>query len=657
MVLLRILILIAFFLFDFFTAQSQQTSRDSLLHLLHTSKANKEKVLLYLQYGEAFQSSNPDSAAFYYQQAKTLADRLNDKKGLSKYFSHQINLYNQKAEFDEGLAAAQQDVSIAEQLKDPEILIEGYNDVANEYEYLGDYQPASEYYLKSLQLASSRGDEGMESKIYDNLASVFISLKDYSVADTYCHNAFNLASKLHDTVTMGNCLINMGVTEIHEKKYKEALLHFAQAEEIGYKIPDISLVADALSDEGLVYYTIHDLKTAEKKYQHELMITKKYSLPFEKLYALFELAVVAKDRKSFGTAEEYAARAISIGEHLNTADELMEMYDTMSVIKERMGKPAEALLYKNKYVALNDSMMNAQIQTNIHHLNIQYHSAQKDKKIAEQILSIEKNKAAIERKNMWIFIFLGGIIALTTILILSVRSYRHKQNLHRQSLLTLQKQHEVNTLKEKMHAREEERDRIGREMHDDIGSALTTILYLSHDLKEKSKDDENKIADKIASAATGVVDKMNEIIWSMNHQYDTLDDLIVYTRQHAVEFLQNHCLKYHFNVPEHIPDVQITGEQRRNFYLVIKESLHNIVKHSGASIVDISFNLNGGLCSCIHDNGKGIETNDKRRFGNGLTNMRQRMESIGGTFQIENENGTIIKLYCPLEDEKKEKNV
>ena len=654
-VLFRIFILITFFVFNFFTAKSQQTSRDSLFRLLQTTPANKEKILLYLQLGESLQESNPDSAGVYFQYARSLANRINDKKGLSKYLSQQVNLFNQKAQFEDGLAAAQIDAAIGEQLKDPQILIQGYNDVANEYEYLGDYQPASEYYLKSLQLASSRNDEGMESKIYDNLASVFISLKDYSIADTYCHNAFNLASKLHDTVTMGNCLINMGVTEIHERKYKEALSHFQQSEKIGYNIPDMSLVADALSDEGLVYYTTHDLEPAEKKYRQELMITEKYNLPFEKLYALFELAVVAKDKKDFSVAEDYAAQAISIGEHLNTADELMEMYDTMSVIKEKMGKPSEALFYKNKYVALNDSMMNGQVQTNIHHLNIQYHSAQKDKKIAEQNLSIEKNKAAIERKNMWIFIFLGGIIALITILILSVRGYRHKQNLHRQSLLTLQKQHEVNTLKEKMQAREEERSRIAREMHDDIGSALTTILYLSDDLKEKSKDDQNKIAEKIASTATGVVDKMNEIIWSMNRQYDTLDDLIVYTRQHAVEFLQNHRLQYHFNVPEYIPDLQITGEQRRNIYLVIKESLHNIVKHSGASTVDISFDLNAGLSACIHDNGKGVKTNGRRRFGNGLTNMIQRMESIGGTFEIENENGTKVKLYCPLNNEEEGK--
>lgn len=652
--LLRIFILIPFFLLNFLTAKSQQTSKDSLGQLLKTVKTGNEKVLLYLQLGQTFQSSNNDSARLYYEKARALANHLDDKKGLSKYISGQLNLLNQKSEFEEGLVLAQKDISIGQELKDPKILIAVYNDVANEYEYLSDYQPAAQYYLKSLKLATAMGNEEMESKVNNNLASVFICLKDYPTAYGYSSRAFEIANKLHDTVTMGNCLLNNGVSEIHQKKYKEALFDFEESEKAGYRIPDMSLVTDAMSDEGLIYYTLHDLGSAEKIFRRELIISEKNHLDYEKMYALFGLAVVAKDRNNFEAAEQYTSGAIGIGENLNTEEELMEMYDTMSVIKQKMRKPEEALLYKNKFVAISDSMMNAAIQTNIHNLNIQYRSAQKDKMIAQQNLSIEKNKAAIERKNMWLFIFLGGIIALLAILILSVRSYRHKQNLHRQSLLTLQKQHEVNTLKEKMQAREEERDRIGSEMHDDIGSALTTILYLSDGLKAKSKGGDTSIADKIATTATGVVDRMNEIIWSMNRQYDTLEELIVYTRQYAVEYLQNHCLEYHFEAPDFIPALPLSGEERRNIYLVIKESLHNIVKHSGASVVNISFELNGGLHACIHDNGKGVEPTSRHRFGNGLKNMQRRMESIGGSFEIKNDSGTTIKLYCPLGSSKNE---
>lgn len=637
---------ISFLQLDYCRLPADIQRQPFLFNKNHSRKSTKNYC--YLEYGKIFQALNPDSASLYYQKAKSLAIKFNDQKSLSKYISYQISLLNQTGKFEEGLALAQQDLAIAQKLNDPKILIAGYNDVANEYEYMADYQQASEYYIKSLKLATDKGDEEMQSKINDNLASVFLWLKDYPLAYKYSTKAFVIAQKRHDTVTMGNCLLNTGVAEIHKKKYQDALLHFSQSEKIGYQIPDMSLVADALSDEGLVYYTIHDLKTAGVKYQQELDVTKKYHLPYEELYALFELAVVEKDKKNLHLAENYTSRAIAIGEDLNTPAELMEMYDTMSVIKQKLGKPMEALLFKNKYVAINDSMMNAQIQTNIHHLNIQYHSAQKDKMIAEQNLNIERNKASLEKKNMWLFIFFGGIVALIVILILSIRSYRHKHNLHRQSMLTLQKQHEVNTLKEKMQAREEERDRIGREMHDDIGSALTTILYLSNDLKSKSSQADSTIPNKIAIAATGVVNTMNEIIWSMNRQYDTLEDLIAYTRHHAVQFLQNHSLKYHFDLPEFIPNVPISGEQRRNIYLVIKESLHNIVKHSEATEVTISFQFQGGIRSCIHDNGKGFKTPALHHFGNGLKNMQARIQSIGGTFEIENANGTTIHIFYPF---------
>ena len=144
----------------------------------------------------------------------------------------------------------------------------------------------------------------------------------------------------------------------------------------------MTLVADALSDEGLVYYDLHQLAASEKVYQKQEDIAEKYHLPYEQLYALFELAVVKKDRGDFATAEKYASRAIVIGEKLNTPDELTEMYDTMSVIKSKLGKFPEAMAYKNKFEAMKDSVMNADVQTNIQHLALQYRSAQKDKEIA-----------------------------------------------------------------------------------------------------------------------------------------------------------------------------------------------------------------------------------------------------------------------------------
>jgi signal transduction histidine kinase len=134
----------------------------------------------------------------------------------------------------------------------------------------------------------------------------------------------------------------------------------------------------------------------------------------------------------------------------------------------------------------------------------------------------------------------------------------------------------------------------------------------------------------------------------MNQQYDTLDDLLAYTRRHAAQFLENHGIGYDFRAPDPVPDIRLQGEQRRNIYLVVKESLHNIVKHAGATEVKIEFILDGGLTVTVHDNGKGIDLAELRRFGNGLRNMQQRMQSVGGNFEVSARDGTVVSLNCPL---------
>jgi len=597
--------------------------------------------------GKTVESNLPDSSVYYYEKASLLAFAIKNLRLLTVSMAQHIGLLNNEAKFEDALNLALRHIEMANEINDPSLKMKTCNEAANEYEYLGNYEPATEYYLKSLKFAASVNDKKMQRMLNNNLGSVFLALKDFITGYAYAYRAFQMSKEAGDSVTMANCLVNMGVAELNQQKYQQALQHLNEAEQVGYSIPDMTLVADALSDKGLVYLTKHDLNAAAASYEKQKSIADRYNLPYEKMYSLFQLAMVEKERGHFKNANAYASHAIAIGERVGTAGELMEMYDSMSVIRQKTGDFKSALYYKNKYVAMDDSLRNQQVETNVHQLNIQYRTAQKDKQIAEQKLSIVKSTSAIERKNMWIFVSMAGIIALTVILFVSLRSYHHRQKLHNQQLLTLQKEHEVNTLTAKMQAREEERDRIAREMHDDIGSALTTILYLSDDLKTEDREVAARSADRIACTASSVVDKMNEIVWSMNPDYDTINNLIAYTRQHCAEFLRDHGLSYELDIPQTINDVALSGEQRRNIYLVIKEALHNIVKHANASEVTIAFQLGDQhLEVTIHDNGRGLH--QASSFGNGLKNMRRRIENIGGDFKIESGTGTTVKLNCPL---------
>ena len=102
-------------------------------------------------------------------------------------------------------------------------------------------------------------------------------------------------------------------------------------------------------------------------------------------------------------------------------------------------------------------------------------------------------------------------------------------------------------------------------------------------------------------------------------------------------------------MPSNIPDIPISGEHRRNIFYAVKEALHNILKHAAATEAELQFSVTRNLLSVvIHDNGKGIPEGELNRFGNGLKNMRSRLESISGSFTIENHSGTKITLVLPV---------
>jgi signal transduction histidine kinase len=186
-------------------------------------------------------------------------------------------------------------------------------------------------------------------------------------------------------------------------------------------------------------------------------------------------------------------------------------------------------------------------------------------------------------------------------------------------------------------------------MHDDLGAGLSTLRFLSEKVKRNSFSEVTRSdAGKIVANSNDLVQKMNEIIWAMNEKNDTLEDLVYYTRSYAVEYCEENNLQCKINIPETIPARFVSGEIRRNIFLTVKESLHNIVKHAEARKVQINFSVGKNLFVSIGDNGIGLIPN-KNGGGNGLKNMKKRIESIGGYFEIVNETGTLIKMTVPVE--------
>ncbi len=209
---------------------------------------------------------------------------------------------------------------------------------------------------------------------------------------------------------------------------------------------------------------------------------------------------------------------------------------------------------------------------------------------------------------------------------------------------------EFERYKAAVEAREAERHRIATEMHDDIGSGLASVYYLSGAMRNAKPENWTATADKIGQTIGNLMDQINNIVWSMNKEYDTLPDLVAYIRSNVGELLENAGLDYAFDVPEDLPDLPIEGQQRRNIYLIVKESANNAIKHAHAGRVTVAFGYRQYLAVTISDDGRGIDVTNSKGFGNGLRNMRQRAANAGGTIAFDSEpgRGTSVCLSVPL---------
>jgi signal transduction histidine kinase/ligand-binding sensor domain-containing protein len=204
---------------------------------------------------------------------------------------------------------------------------------------------------------------------------------------------------------------------------------------------------------------------------------------------------------------------------------------------------------------------------------------------------------------------------------------------------------------ERQRALERERARIARDLHDDLGAALTQIGMLSQNALQQL-DQPASIAPglrQIFDAARALTRALDEIVWAVNPRHDSLDSLATYLARFAQEFLRPTGLRCRLELPLELPPWLLTAEIRHNVFLACKEALNNVVKHAAARQVRLALTLDpNGFRLEIADDGQGFDPSQCHSpaaspadpdQANGLENMRRRLQEIGGTCEIQSEPG------------------
>lgn len=239
-------------------------------------------------------------------------------------------------------------------------------------------------------------------------------------------------------------------------------------------------------------------------------------------------------------------------------------------------------------------------------------------------------------ERWWFYVI--ALLLLLSVIIMIIQ-FIAQQKLKKQ-LAELQQQREM----------DKERQRISREMHDDIGAGLTQITMMSESAKNKITGGAGKELNDIAETSRQLVTSMSEIIWSLNPENKTLEQLAAYLREQLHKQLEYSGKNYFIEITDEGKSIVLSNEQRRNILLVTKELTNNALKYSTAQNIFIKMKLSQKTLVCsVEDDGKGFDT-DKNYSGNGLKNIRHRIEELGGEFNISSVKGkgSIFKYIIPL---------
>jgi signal transduction histidine kinase len=600
-------------------------------------------VQALLNYGQIMSNQNADSASTYFQKAFELSKKLNYKNGIAHYYNSFIFLNgNRKGNKKEALLLGKEFIKFALKENNYTYLNRAYFSIASIYQVLDKDDSAIIFYEKSLKILDNTKSNEKKNTIYGSLSRIYSQQKMDNIALEYLNKAIDLNLKNKDTSALiinyinGSTLYYQMKNKTGEEKFNREGLRLAKLSnnsylQIGLCTNLAAMFEDRQNYDSSIIYN-----------QRAYLFAKKYGSPIKSVYPLIGLVACYVKKNNFNEANNYLKlisenldiKKISIDQELLITEQKIKVF-------KGLGKYKEATELFTLYNKLSDSTINIATQERVLEFNNKLKKAESEKVILEKEVKIGHQKT-------WLYVLSISALALLLSGFLFFRYQNKKQEAKNQKIELLEKENEFIAIKSSLEGQLNERVRISKEIHDDLGSSLTTISLLSEILK--TKIDETKIPEvnKISLTSARMVDSMNEIVWALNIQNDTLDSLVAFIRKYARDFLQDTPIKLVFeeNVTQ---DFSLQGNVRRSIYLVVKEAINNVVKHADAQNVKLNIQAdNEKLSIIIEDDGKGLNEAKKSIFGNGLKNMKQRMEDIGGSFEINHSNGFKVQIEYSL---------
>lgn len=534
-------------------------------------------------------------------------------------------------------------IDLAKKENNKKELTNAYNNLGNALSKIGESVNALKFYQLSISVAEMNNDQQRIAKTTKNIGTLYSEQKDFVTALRYFESASSLAVKLNDSILIADCLNNQGVVYEQQNKYDKAVEVYSKALEIYTAKNEAGKISMSLNNLAIVYKYLKKYSQSINYYEQALALSIKQDDKFIVAATLNNLGNVYALTGDYHRSLSLCKEALEKSKEINAIEIIIETYDGISIAYEKLQKFPEAIAYRKMYEEEKFNFISSERSGQLAELKTKYESDKQLDEIAllkkdETIknLSIREQEIEIQKRNY--------LLALCILLIFTIAGIAYQWN---KSYLLKSKISQQQAIKE---SEEKERIRIAKDIHDELGSGLTKINFLSETVLKNSNEYINSKLSSISETSKNLIENMRDLIWALNPDNSTLDNLIVRIREYTTDYLEEFPIELTNIYPDVIPDLQILKEGHRNIFMSVKEILNNIVKHSSATKVAVNVSLfNNTLSIIINDNGVGFET-EQTFSGNGLKNMRHRITISGGQIDLDSskQSGTTLSMIVPL---------
>jgi two-component system, NarL family, sensor histidine kinase UhpB len=571
-----------------------------------------------------------DSAIFFFWQAQAVARKRDDLKGQSKIYSSLGHSFMRKSQMDSSRFYLDMGLTIAKQINDQRTEAGIFNNYGNIFLEEGNYQQALDYFIRSAKLYENplRDDYG-QCLAYSNIGNVEYRLGNLERALNYAKQSMAIAKKKNLTSSIGYAHKLLGRIYRKQTKYDSAIAEYSQGQKLYAQLGDTRSTAEVLQNIGNIYFDKGQHSEALKNYLQSLALAKKVLVKPIIANAYSAIGQAYLVLKQNDLALVYLDSAQMVAKAIGNMYIVMDGYEAKSAAYEERGDFRMALAMHQKFALLKDSITQSQNRQLAEETQAKYELAKKEAQIALLTKDQELKSLALERQRAFQIVGVIGLLSVTVISLLLVNRYRVINRAKRFAEI------------------QEVRNTIARDLHDDIGSTLSTINIISKLAMHENLSASNKHLTRIAEQSSQIMERMTDMVWSINPMNDSLEKVVVRMKVFATEILEPKNISIKFLGAETLNGVSLNAEKRKNLFLIYKEAINNAAKYSEATEVEIAFQQTKQILRLtVADNGKGFKNTNGQ--GNGLKNMEARAKAMNAKFELATGEGKGTKIELAM---------